>query len=82
MKIKEFEKAEESFLKLIKINPLSRDGYFYLGSVQLALNKNEDALSSFNKTLKIDPNFSFAWTKFANKVAGALISREYKISNF
>jgi chemotaxis protein methyltransferase CheR len=52
--------ALEATAALLAINPLSAEGYFVRGLVQLAEGTAADAASSLRRALYIDPGFSLA----------------------
>lgn len=52
----EFEKAEDALVKMININPYQHEIWGLLGSIQFRQNKLNDALSSYEYALAINPN--------------------------
>jgi len=58
---KDYEKAEEYFRKVIKLNNNSAEGYNNLGIVLYMKNKKEEAISMLKKALIINPKYSEAY---------------------
>jgi len=54
---KDFAKAEGELKKGLAIDQTDDEGWFMLGYSQIELGKNEEAQSSFKKSLSISPNF-------------------------
>ena len=52
----EFEKAENSYLESLKLNPESEDTWYNLANLYLFLNKPEKAIDCFKKCLTLKPD--------------------------
>ena len=53
----EFEKAIQEYNKVISINPLSAEAYYYRGEVYLITDPNI-AVSDFTKAIHLKPNYA------------------------
>ena len=58
------EEAEKYFRQALKINPEYTTALFNLGNVLNDQWFNGEALKCFERVIKIDPNYSFAWQSF------------------
>ena len=58
-------KTEEITLKLIKLNPKVTFLYNLLGLVLSSQNRIEEAITSYNTALKIDPNYAMVYNNLA-----------------
>ncbi|WP_025564483.1 VWA domain-containing protein [Psychromonas sp. SP041] len=65
-KNKQYEQAETVYLNEVKTNPGDANTFYNLGNTQAMQQKYEQALTSFNNALAINPNFKEA---LANKAA-------------
>jgi len=65
-KDKQYKQAETVYIKEAKTNPNDANTFYNLGNAQAMQQKYEQALTSFNKALAINPNFKEA---LANKAA-------------
>jgi Flp pilus assembly protein TadD len=61
MRREDWEKAREMWLECLKLQPESAAVLSNLGSVEIKLNKQEDARAHLEKALKIRPNLPAAW---------------------
>ncbi|PKX90660.1 tetratricopeptide repeat protein [Aspergillus novofumigatus IBT 16806] len=59
------EKAEEAYRKSLHINRLNHSAWFALGCVQLELQKWEDAIDSFTRTVQLEVTDAEAWSNLA-----------------
>ncbi|KAF7163558.1 hypothetical protein CNMCM5623_008407 [Aspergillus felis] len=59
------EKAEEAYRKSLHINRLNHSAWFALGCVQLELQKWEDAIDSFTRTVQLEDTDAEAWSNLA-----------------
>ncbi|OJJ47053.1 hypothetical protein ASPZODRAFT_115976 [Penicilliopsis zonata CBS 506.65] len=59
------EKAEEAYLKSLHINRLNHGAWFALGCVQLELQKWEEAIQSFTRTVQLEDTDAEAWSNLA-----------------
>ncbi len=62
----EFTKAESSFQKSLNLNTKNINAWYSLGLTQKRRNKNKEALISFKKALKIDPDNLIIKNEIAN----------------
>lgn len=60
-----FEKAEEAYKKSLKINRLNHASWFSLGCIQLELERWEDAVESFTRTVQLEESDAEAWSNLA-----------------
>ena len=65
-KDKQYKQAETAYIKEAKTNPSDANTFYNLGNAQAMQQKYEQALTSFNNALAINPNFKEA---LANKAA-------------
>ena len=63
-RIKDYEKAEEAFVKAIKINPAHSSSHFILARLMADQNKNIQSLLCLNYFLLLEPNTSRSKTAF------------------
>lgn len=68
MKPPALEKAEEAYRKSLHINRLNHSAWFALGCVQLELQRWEDAIDSFTRTVQIDDTDAEAWSNLAASI--------------
>ncbi|EAW11975.1 F-box domain protein [Aspergillus clavatus NRRL 1] len=59
------DKAEEAYRKSLHVNRLNHGAWFALGCVQLELEKWEDAIDSFTRTVQLEDNDAEAWSNLA-----------------
>ncbi|KAE8354123.1 hypothetical protein BDV28DRAFT_131780 [Aspergillus coremiiformis] len=59
------EKAEEAYRKSLHINRLNHGAWFALGCVQLELQRWDDAITSFTRTVQLEENDAEAWSNLA-----------------
>ncbi|RHZ61088.1 hypothetical protein CDV55_101481 [Aspergillus turcosus] len=59
------EKAEEAYRKSLRINRLNHSAWFALGCVQLELQKWEEAIDSFTRTVQLEDTDAEAWSNLA-----------------
>ncbi|KAF7122103.1 hypothetical protein CNMCM5793_000058 [Aspergillus hiratsukae] len=59
------EKAEEAYRKSLQINRLNHSAWFALGCVQLELQKWQDAIDSFTRTVQLEDTDAEAWSNLA-----------------
>ncbi|RHZ58125.1 tetratricopeptide repeat protein [Aspergillus thermomutatus] len=59
------EKAEEAYRKSLHINRLNHSAWFALGCVQLELQKWEEAIDSFTRTVQLEDTDAEAWSNLA-----------------
>ncbi|KAL2002203.1 hypothetical protein VTN02DRAFT_426 [Thermoascus thermophilus] len=59
------EKAEEAYRKSLQINRLNHGAWFALGCVQLELEKWDDAIESFTRTIQLEESDAEAWSNLA-----------------
>lgn len=57
----QFEEAIENFDKAIKYDAENHEAYFYRGCARYNILQREDALSDYNKTLELNPNYLQAY---------------------
>ena len=57
----QFEEAIENFDKAIKYDAENHEAYFYRGCARYNILQKEDALSDYNKTLELNPNYLQAY---------------------
>ncbi|KAE8144574.1 TPR-like protein [Aspergillus avenaceus] len=67
------EKAEEAYRKSLHINRLNHGAWFALGCVQLELQRWDDAIDSFTRTVQLEDTDAEAWSNL-----GAAILRTSK----
>ncbi len=60
MEKRDIDRALVDFGAVVKLNPLRKDGHYFLGSVLLADGEPHQALQSIEKALELDPQFTFA----------------------
>ncbi|KAL2364302.1 hypothetical protein RJZ56_002733 [Blastomyces dermatitidis] len=60
-----FEKAEEAYRKSLAINRLNHGAWFAVGCVQLELEKYEDAVESFTRSVQLEETDAEAWSNLA-----------------
>lgn len=65
MKPPALDKAEEAYRKSLHINRLNHGAWFALGCVQLELQKFEDAIYSFTRTVQLEDTDAEAWSNLA-----------------
>lgn len=53
--------AVNYLVKAIDKSPTYKEAYTMLGNCQECLDKNEDAIASYNKALELDPSHADAW---------------------
>ncbi|KAL3264354.1 hypothetical protein ABHI18_000865 [Aspergillus niger] len=59
------DKAEDAYLKSLHINRLNHGAWFALGCVQLELQKWDDAIDSFTRTVQLEDTDAEAWSNLA-----------------
>lgn len=59
------EKAEDAYRKSLHINRLNHGAWFALGCVQLELQKFEEAIDSFSRTVQLEDSDAEAWSNLA-----------------
>ncbi|KAF7595259.1 hypothetical protein BBP40_006759 [Aspergillus hancockii] len=59
------EKAEEAYRKSLQINRLNHGAWFALGCVQLELQRWDDAITSFTRTVQLEDDDGEAWSNLA-----------------
>ncbi|PYH93305.1 hypothetical protein BO71DRAFT_256450, partial [Aspergillus ellipticus CBS 707.79] len=59
------DKAEDAYLKSLHINRLNHGAWFALGCVQLELQKWNDAINAFTRTVQLEDNDAEAWSNLA-----------------
>ncbi|OJD14433.1 hypothetical protein ACJ73_09083 [Blastomyces percursus] len=59
------EKAEEAYRKSLTINRLNHGAWFAVGCVQLELEKYEDAVESFTRSVQLEETDAEAWSNLA-----------------
>ncbi|THC92952.1 hypothetical protein EYZ11_007570 [Aspergillus tanneri] len=59
------EKAEEAYRKSLHINRLNHSAWFALGCVQLELQRWDDAIDSFTRTVQLEDTDAEAWSNLA-----------------
>ncbi|KAL4974274.1 hypothetical protein BDW66DRAFT_91255 [Aspergillus desertorum] len=59
------EKAAEAYEKSLNINRLNHGAWFALGCVQLELQRWDEAVESFTRTVQLDDNDAEAWSNLA-----------------
>jgi tetratricopeptide (TPR) repeat protein len=59
------EKAEEVYLKAIRLEPTAKVAYFNLGNVYFRKERFDQARESFKKTIQLDANFADAYNNLA-----------------
>lgn len=72
---KQYQKAIDTYLKGIKIDPKSPDLYAALGLVYLSKKNPKDARKAFNKALKLDPQNS---DSLAGLGSAAILDKNYE----
>lgn len=65
MKPPSLEEAEEAYRKSLQINRLNHGAWFALGCVQLELEKWDDAIESFTRTIQLEESDAEAWSNLA-----------------
>ncbi|ODH48067.1 hypothetical protein GX48_05832 [Paracoccidioides brasiliensis] len=60
-----FDKAEEAYCKSLAINRLNHSAWFALGCVRLELEKYEDAVESFTRSVQLEETDAEAWSNLA-----------------
>ncbi|CAK39317.2 uncharacterized protein An07g02260, partial [Aspergillus niger] len=61
------DKAEDAYLKSLHINRLNHGAWFALGCVQLELQKWDDAIDSFTRTVQLEDTDAEAWNPYKRK---------------
>lgn len=61
-----YEKADEAFLKAVKINPNNAAAWFGHADMLLEEGKIKESLEALNKVLQIDPDFYMAYTSMGD----------------
>jgi tetratricopeptide (TPR) repeat protein len=61
----ELEKAEAAYRKGLHVNRLNESSWFALGCVQLELQKFDDAVESFTRTVQLDDTDAEGWSNLA-----------------
>ena len=56
LQLKKIPPGLESFQKLMKINPQSEKGHFFLAKISLEMKQYDRAQNYFQETIKINPN--------------------------
>ncbi|KAL3437071.1 hypothetical protein BDV09DRAFT_193362 [Aspergillus tetrazonus] len=59
------EKAAEAYTKSLNINRLNHGAWFALGCVQLELERWDEAVESFTRTVQLEDNDAEAWSNLA-----------------
>ncbi|PGG96813.1 hypothetical protein GX51_07638 [Blastomyces parvus] len=59
------EKAEEAYRKSLAINRLNQSAWFSVGCVQLELQKYEDAVESFTRSVQLEETDAESWSNLA-----------------
>ncbi|OOF94867.1 hypothetical protein ASPCADRAFT_208525 [Aspergillus carbonarius ITEM 5010] len=59
------DKAEDAYRKSLHINRLNHGAWFALGCVQLELQKWDEAIDSFTRTVQLEDNDAEAWSNLA-----------------
>ncbi len=79
LSVKEYQKAREMLEHFCSIHTSSSEGYYYLGSVQMALGNKEEAVKSLRKAIevfKISPRYKKQidrkWTWKARRILATL----------
>ncbi|KAI1948349.1 hypothetical protein LOZ57_002700 [Ophidiomyces ophidiicola] len=60
-----YEKAEEAYRLSLNINRLNHGAWFAIGCIQLELEKWQDAVTSFTRTVQIEESDAEAWSNLA-----------------
>lgn len=60
-----FDKAEEAYRKSLQVAGLNHGAWFALGCVQLELQKWQDAVESFTRTVQLEESDAEAWSNLA-----------------
>lgn len=58
---KDFESAEEYYIKSIKYNPNYARSYYNLGNIKMELEKYEEAIELFTKVIELQPDYACAY---------------------
>ncbi|KAJ5461232.1 uncharacterized protein N7458_002784 [Penicillium daleae] len=61
----ELEKAEAAYRRGLHVNRLNESSWFALGCVQLELQRFEDAMESFTRTVQLDDTDAEGWSNLA-----------------
>ncbi|KAL1983689.1 hypothetical protein VTN96DRAFT_10118 [Rasamsonia emersonii] len=77
----ELEKAEDAYRKSLKINPLNHGAWFALGCVQLNLERWDDAVESFTRTVQLEDSDAEAWSNLAAALLRVSSSRPTAIAS-
>ena len=56
-----YTESREYFLKVTTLAPDNPDAWYYLGMSEYRLNRSEDAMKAFNKSLEINPDFAYGY---------------------
>lgn len=75
------EKAEEAYRKSLQINGLNHGAWFALGCVQLELEKWEDAIESFTRTVQLEEADAEAWSNLAAAILHAPPSKPISLTS-
>jgi tetratricopeptide (TPR) repeat protein len=77
----QLDKAEEAYHKSLKINPLNHGAWFALGCVQLNLERWDDAVESFTRTVQIENEDAEAWSNLAAALLRVSSSKPAEITS-
>ncbi|RMJ28435.1 hypothetical protein PHISP_00650 [Aspergillus sp. HF37] len=80
MKPPALDKAEDSYRKSLHINRLNHGAWFALGCVQLELQKFDDAIDSFTRTVQLEDADAEAWSNLAAAMLRAPPSKPIPIA--
>ena len=75
------EKAEDAYQKSLHINRLNHGAWFALGCVQLELQKFEEAIDSFTRTVKLEDEDAEGWSNLAAAMLRAPPSQPVPIAS-
>ncbi|KAL1964389.1 hypothetical protein VTN77DRAFT_6947 [Rasamsonia byssochlamydoides] len=76
-----FDKAEDAYRKSLKINPLNHGAWFALGCIQLNLERWDDAVESFTRTVQLEDSDAEAWSNLAAALLRVSSSRPTHITS-
>ncbi len=64
-KLRDLQKAEQHFLKVIEGQPDNSTAYAHLGSIYSELGRHQEAISMFEKAIEYDPDNAFVYYSLA-----------------
>ncbi len=64
--LKNYNVAENLFIKVVNLNPKYTDGYYNLANIYIKLDKEEKAIENYNKVIELDKNYFKAHNNLGN----------------